>query len=212
MSIAHDQLIIGSELNGALMTPEEFDSAQDWDELYAYELINGVLIVRPPPDIGERGPNDLLGYLLRAYHEQHLKGSALDYTATEQTIRTKHNRRRADRVIWAGLGRIPDDGRDLPAIAIEFVSAGRRNRERDYQAKRQEYDEIGIAEYWIIDRFRRTMKVLRQTPDGPIELTLKEGETYATALLPGFEVPLARLFAESDMLEQARNEDVDEKD
>ena len=40
MSIVEEQLVIGPEHNGMLMLPEEFDSAEEWDELYDYELIN----------------------------------------------------------------------------------------------------------------------------------------------------------------------------
>lgn len=40
---------LGCLSNGMLMTPEEFDAATDFDELYSYELIHGVLIVSPPP-------------------------------------------------------------------------------------------------------------------------------------------------------------------
>ena len=48
-----------------LMTPEEFDAATDFDAVYSYELIHGVLIVDPPPGESGRDPNDELGNLLR---------------------------------------------------------------------------------------------------------------------------------------------------
>ena len=48
---------LGRHSNGMLMTPEEFDAATDFDELYSYELIHGVLIVSPPPGESERDPN-----------------------------------------------------------------------------------------------------------------------------------------------------------
>ena len=207
MSTVQDQLILGPEMAGTLMTPEEFDSAPDGDELYVYELIHGVLIVTPPPSEGERGPNDLLGHWLRTYREKHPQGAALDYTLTEHTLCTAENRRRADRVIWAGLGRVPNVRRELPAIVVEFVSPGRRNRQRDYHAKRDEYREAGIAEYWIIDRFRRQLTVFRQVAAAEPLSVVREGEIYTTPLLPGFELPLAQLFAESDRLEQAQQDD-----
>ena len=60
MGIIQDYLIIGPELAGTYMKSDEFDAAEDWDDGYRYELINGVLIVTPPPGEGECGPNDLL--------------------------------------------------------------------------------------------------------------------------------------------------------
>src|SRR5271157_5137061 len=91
---------LGRRSNGMLMMPEEFDTATDFDELYAYELIHGVLIVSPPPGESERDPNDELGHLLRAYQSAHQAGSALDKTLAEQYVHLSDSRRRADRVIW----------------------------------------------------------------------------------------------------------------
>jgi Uma2 family endonuclease len=36
-----------------LMTPEEFDAVTDYDERFAYELVNGVLVVTPIPSEAE---------------------------------------------------------------------------------------------------------------------------------------------------------------
>jgi Uma2 family endonuclease len=206
MSTAQENLVLGPELAGTFMTPEEFDAVADCDETYVYELIHGVLVVTPPPSEGERGPNELLGRLLWNYSEEHPQGAALDYTLAEHRVATRINRRRADRVIWVGLGRVPDVVEDLPAIIVEFVSAGRRSRHRDYEIKRQEYGEIGIPEYWIVDRFRRQMTVARWSPSGVTEIVVGENEIYTTPLLPGFELPLARLLAEADKLRRARRD------
>jgi hypothetical protein len=66
------------------------------------------------------------------------------------------------------------------------------------EEKRREYLALGVAEYWIIDRFQRTMTVYRNPPRAPAEQVLAENEVYRTDLLPGFELPLARLFATAD--------------
>src|SRR5262249_8869999 len=137
----------GPESAGILMTPQEFDRA-DFDENWVFELINGVLVVSPIPLESEVDPNEELGYLLRAYKEYHPQGSALDATLPERYVRAGPNRRRADRVIWCGLGRMPKRN-ETPTIAAEFVSAGKRDRERDYEVKRDEYMAIRIQEYWV---------------------------------------------------------------
>ena len=198
MSIVQAPSVIGSEHNGMLMTAGEFDSAEEWDDINVYELINGVLVVNPPPSIGERGPNELLGRLLWNYHDQHPQGSSLDYTVGEHLVSTPANRRRADRVIWTGLGRVPDVDRDLPSIVVEFVSAGRRSRVRDYEAKRNEYGDLGIIEYWIIDRFQRQMTVIRYSNSQQTAQVVEETGTYLSPLLPGFELAVGRLIAEAD--------------
>jgi Uma2 family endonuclease len=185
------------ESAGRLLTPEEFDAVADYDELYRYELIHGVLVVTPIPSEGQSDPNDELGHMLRTYR-QHPQGKSLDKTIPERYIRTRESRRLADRVIWAGLGRVPDPRVDVPTIAIEFVSAGRRNWQRDYVEKRAEYAEAGVVEYWIIDRFRRTMTVYCNLPGRPGEIVVQADGVYRTPLLPGFELPLARLLTEAD--------------
>lgn len=184
---------VGLESAGTLMTVEEFDALkqEDCDELYNYELIRGVLVVSPIPSEMEGDPNEELGYLLRTHQDQHPQGSALNATLAGRYIDSTENRRRADRVIWAGLGRMPRPREEVPTIAVEFVSAGKRNWTRDYVEKRREYLEAGIREYWLIDRFRKVMTVYRA--EGEIEI--REDQTYRTERLPGFELPLARLLA-----------------
>jgi Uma2 family endonuclease len=188
-------LVLGPALNGILMTPREFDAVEDCEEDYVYELINGVLIVVPPPAEGERDPNEELGYLLRLYREQHPSGTALDATLSEQRVITPRSRRRADRVIWVGLGRQPDPEQDMPSIVVEFVSKGKRNYQRDYLLKRRDYLKLGVVEYWLIDRFRRILTVYRK---GVPDLVVAEKDVYRTRLLPGFELPLARLLTAAD--------------
>jgi Uma2 family endonuclease len=198
-----EEAVLGLDAAGALMTPEEFDAIEEYDENYRYELVHGVLVVTPIPLAEETGPNELLGHWLLSYQQSHPQGKVLDHTLPQQYVRTRSGRRIADRLIWTGLGRLPNRRRDTPRIAVEFVSAGRRNRQRDYLDKRQEYAEVGVTEFWIIDRFRRTLTVFRNTPAGPEEQVFSEQETYTTPLLPGFELPLARLLEAADRWAQA---------
>jgi len=197
MSVAKTKSIrLSRRSNGMELTPEDFDAVTDWDPAYRYELIRGVVIVSPIPSEGEASSVDRLGYLLQRYQEDHPNGKSLDMTLPERYVYLHDgSRRRADRVIWAGLGRIPDPVVDPPTIAVEFVSKSRRDRKRDYEVKRAEYREAGVAEYWIVDRFRRTMTV--SYADGTDRI-VTESETYQTAKLPGFELPLHGLLAAAD--------------
>jgi Uma2 family endonuclease len=186
---------------GTLMTPEEFDAVTDYDERYSYELLEGVLVVSPIPSEAESDPNEELGVMLRNYRANHPRGSVIDLTLSERHVRTLKSRRRADRVIWIGLGRLPDTSRDIPTVVVEFVSKSRRDRTRDYEHKRQQYLDLGVSQYWVIDRFRRSMTVFRRDPAKTgVEdvLIVKETETFQTDLLPGFELALADLLAVAD--------------
>ncbi len=189
---------LGPRSAGLLMTPEEFDDARFIDH-YRYELIRGVLVVSPPPGNAEVDSNQYLGYLLVGHQEHHPQGSAIDVTLPEQTIPTAAQRRRCDRAIWTGLGRTPVPERDIPTIAIEFVSPEKRDRQRDYEEKRGEYLAIGVVEYWVIDRFQRKMTVYARSADGFSERAVREDETYETPLIPGFSLPISRLLAHADL-------------
>jgi Uma2 family endonuclease len=189
------KLVLGPELAGTLMTPAEFDAVTEWDKDFSYELIHGVLIVSPIPAGSEVGPNEELARLLLNYLYDHPQGKALDDTLGERYVRTQDSRRKADRVIWAGLGRRPSEKEDPTTIVVEFVSKAKRDRLRDYEEKRDEYLAIPVEEYWIIDRYRRIMTVCRRRGK---DLVVKDGETYRTKLLPGFQLDIARLFAVAD--------------
>ncbi len=193
---------LGPRDAGVPMSLDEFE-AGEFEEGYRYELIHGVLVVTPSPLEEERDANEELGYLLRVYRDSHPSGQALDLTLPEQNLRTIGQNRRADRVIWAGLGRRPRTRgpaarRDVPAIVVEFPSARPADTRRDYEERKIEYRDLGVKEYWIIDRFRRTMMVHCWRGEKWIRRTIPEREVYRTPLLPGFELPLAKLFEISD--------------
>ncbi len=192
------RVVLGPRSAGIRMMPQEFDAIRHWNRNFRYELINGVLVVSPPPLDAEVGPNETLGHWLLLYKERHPKGAVLDATLPERIVVTRKDRRRADRLIWAGLGRLPDTQKDVATIAIEFVSSGKRNWLRDYEEKRDEYMEIGIQQYWIINRFERTMTVYVKKGKSWQELVLTEKDVYRTPLLPGFELSVGKLLGVAD--------------
>ena len=192
-TVEMDVLQLGPHSNGMSLSPWEFDAAE-FEPGWRYELVNGVLIVNPPPSLKERDPNEELGRWLRNYQESHPQGDSLNFTVSEQTVHIGPHRRRVDRAIWAGLGRLPQED-ETPTIAVEFVSDGRRSRRRDHQIKRDEYRSAGVREYWIIDRFARLLTVHRFTRGKTTTKAVTERQIYTTPLLPGFELPLASLLA-----------------
>jgi Uma2 family endonuclease len=192
------RLRLGPRSAGLLLTPAEFDRAtgiKGW----RYELIKGVLVVSPTPSRKERHPNDRLGQWLWNYRDQHPQGSALDLTVPEEEIETRQgqDRRRVDRAIWAGLGRDPEEG-EVPTIVAEFVSAGKVNQERDYIVKRAEYREAGVRQYWVIDRFKRTLTCYDFGGEKDEVRVIPEGQTFESPLLPGFVLDLKKLLAFAD--------------
>ena len=83
-----------------------------------------------------------------------------------------------------------------PDLAVEVLSES--TRRTDEIRKRKLFEAFGVLEYWIVDPELETVKVYRRAGDRfdrPVELSTEDGDTLATPLLPGFDVPLAKLFA-----------------
>jgi Uma2 family endonuclease len=83
-----------------------------------------------------------------------------------------------------------------PYLAIEVLSPGKVNEDRDRETKLTLYSRRGVREYWIVDRFTRSVLVYRRTAAAELELaaTLTDRDTLTSPLLPGFAVPVERIF------------------
>ena len=85
---------------------------------------------------------------------------------------------------------------DQVELAVEVTSEGAKNRNRDLVTKRREYASAGILEYWIVDteQLKVTVLVLRGT--AYVETgVLGIDDTIRSTALPGFEFPVAKVFA-----------------
>lgn len=100
---------------------------------------------------------------------------------------SKENAARRSSRLWRGAD-----------LVVEVVSPTSSDRERDYQAKVAEYEAAGIPEYWIVDPQERRVTVLA-LQDGAYRehCVAGEGDEAASALLPGFTVPVSSVFARS---------------
>jgi Uma2 family endonuclease len=80
----------------------------------------------------------------------------------------------------------------FPEIVIEIVSPS--SRKRDYEQKPDEYLELGVKEYWIVDAHKRLMVVMRRTRGRWVERTIRPPAVYRTRLLPGLEFSCEAVF------------------
>ncbi len=87
------------------------------------------------------------------------------------------------------------EGVPMAALAIEVVSPGKPAHTRDHVTKREEYLRFGLREYWIVDRFARTVTVLVRQEDAWAERVFVDGEIVEGSVLPGFAVAVAELWA-----------------
>ncbi|HWB11731.1 MAG TPA: Uma2 family endonuclease [Pirellulales bacterium] len=84
--------------------------------------------------------------------------------------------------------------RVVPNIAIEILSTS--NTPKEMAEKRREYFEAGVDLVWEIDPQRRSATAYRSATD--FETLTEHDHLKGEAVLPGFELRLADVFAELD--------------
>jgi Uma2 family endonuclease len=138
-----------------------------------YELFNGELIEMPP----ESGINvEIATFLLIQFalllNYRRVRGHGLELEVRGEPrnrypdltiIREEHIQQLAKRNTIR-LSMLP------PLLVIEVVSPGELQRDRDFIAKRIQYQNCGIREYWIIDPETRTILVLELTDETYTEI------------------------------------------
>ena len=82
-----------------------------------------------------------------------------------------------------------------PLLVVEVVSPGELQRERDYIAKRQQYQACGIPEYWIVDPQMRTVLVLELKTGFYEEVgNFQETMVIHSPTFPAIHLTVAELF------------------
>jgi Uma2 family endonuclease len=177
---------------------DEYLAYDDGTE-HLYELFNGELIEVPP----ESGYNTsvafflsiqlaaLVGHLRVRLHglELEVRGEPKNRYPDLTVIQPEHIQLLAKRNTIR-LTMPP------PALVVEVVSPGELQWERDYVAKRSQYEDLGIPEYWIINPQDRTVLVLAQQGQGFVPVGTFAGEQrIASAQFADLTLTAAQLFA-----------------
>ncbi len=145
---------------------EEYLSYNDNNSEKLYELFNGELIEMPP----ESGFNVQIAnriFLIFALMigidrvrgqglELEVRGEPKNRYPDLTIIREEHIQQLSKRNTIR-LSMSP------PLLVVEVVSPGELQRERDYIAKKIQYQDCGIPEYWIVDPETQTILVLELT-------------------------------------------------
>lgn len=144
-----------------------------------YELFNGELIAVPP----ESGVNVEIATFLLIQFAALFGSSRVRGHGLELEVRGEPRNRYPD------LTLIREEHIPLlksrntirltmppPLLVIEVVSPGELQHSRDYIAKRSQYQDLGIPEYWIVDPQTETISVLTLQGDTYIESGTFQGE------------------------------------
>ena len=169
------------------------------DDGKRHELIDGVHYVSPSPNIRHQrilgNLHLLIGNWLEAHPIGHVFVAPLDvvlsdHDVVEPDVLYLSNERAAETMT-------PDNIRGVPELIVEIASKG--TRRRDETIKRRLYERVGVAEYWVVDPAIDVVRVYPRENGGPwrpIELSREGSDMLTTPLLPGLQLPLARIFRE----------------
>lgn len=162
-----------------------------------HELIDGEHYVTPAPSIRHQSIVAALTHWLRAHVLE--AGLGLVLPAPVDVVLSEHD------VVEPDLVFVSEERRDrvtepniqgAPDLVVEVLSDS--TRRRDEITKRHLYELYGVREYWLIDPELETVKVWRAGERGfepRTELSLERGDVLTTRVVPGFELPLSRLFS-----------------
>jgi Uma2 family endonuclease len=164
-----------------------------------YELFNGELIPVPP----ESGENvEIAGALFLAFvailGRKRVRGHGL-----ELEVRGEPKNRYPDLTVLREEHIALLKPRNTirltmppPLLVVEIVSPGAIQRERDYIAKRSQYQDLGIDEYWIVDPQNKSATVLAMTTTGYEEIGVFAGAAaIESPLFPTLLLRVDEIFA-----------------
>ncbi len=145
-----------------------------------YELFNGELI-EVPPESGKNVQiaNRLFLTFALLLGTDRVRGHGLELEVNGEPrnrypdltiLREEHIKQLSNRNTIR-LSMLP------PLLAVEVVSPGELQRDRDYVAKRLQYQDCGIPEYWIIDPDAQTVLILGLSAGSYEEIGIFSGES-----------------------------------
>ena len=167
------------------------------DDGQRHELIDGEHFVTPSPNRSHQTIAGNIFALLWTHTEAHGGGQPFvapfdvvfsNFDVVEPDVLFVSDERAA-RIMTA------KNVQGAPDLVAEVGSPG--TRRRDEKLKHQLYERFGVSEYWVVDPELESIKVYRPLEGRYVrthELTLEHGDVLTTPLLPGLELPLARIF------------------
>jgi Uma2 family endonuclease len=162
-----------------------------------YEVIHGVLYVTPAPNFKHQF---VIMSLAASFHRFLAEGElGVVLTAPFDILLPMGiaSPVEPDLMVFRA-GNVPDweakNFAGVPDLVVEVLSPSTRSRDR--RIKLRAYEEAGVPEYWLVDPALRSIVVYgREAGSGFVERCRGAvGERVTSAVLPGFELEVARLF------------------
>ena len=169
------------------------------DDGKRHEIIDGEHYVTPTPTIRHQEISGRLYLLIGNWLREHPVGRIFfaplavicsNVDVVEPDLLYVSNERSAELLGGTHVTGAPD-------LVIEIASP--RTRKRDETIKRRLYARFPVQEYWVVDPAIEVIRVYRRAGDvfaRAQELSREAGDVLSTPLLPGLDIPLARVFAD----------------
>ena len=167
------------------------------DDGRRHEILNGEHVMSPAPRTKHQRIVSRLDRSLGGFVDDHGLGEV--FVAPFDVLLSDHDIVQPDVVFVsdARLGIVDEDNcKGAPDLVVEVLSSS--TRRRDLREKRRVYERAGVAEYWVVDPAIDAVQTFRPDADGryerAAELSAEADDALASPLVPGWRLPLTRLF------------------
>ena len=162
-----------------------------------HELIDGEHYVTPAPKWKHQTVSGNLHGMIWSYLQQHPIGRVL--SAPFDVIFSRFDVVEPD-LLYLSRERMAEIEtspwvKGAPNLVVEIGSES--TRKRDQTIKLRLYERFGASEYWVVDPESDAIVVHRRVGDHferAAQLSRQRGDTLITPLLPGLDLPLAKIF------------------
>lgn len=174
-----------------ILTFEQFLNFNDGNELNEYELVDGRLLIMPEPSELHEEILEFLSFMFElTYRRRKLKYSV----RKRNSLFVEETKARRPDIAVIERPKVFNDNqpiqgiRTIPFMIVEIASG---NWSTDLVDKQEEYQALGVPEYWIVD-YRGQIPAkycLRGKGKKVIVLTLDNGEYQRSEYLVGETIP-----------------------
>ena len=163
-----------------------------------YELVDGILIEMPPASFLH---SDIIDFIADCFKAIVTKDKLdIKIKTGDVGVRTGMNSSRIpdisviDGQVWQSYRRdksaVIEDGL---LLAVEVVSPGAEQIERDYTEKAIEYQQTGIPEYWIVDPIEQKITVLVLDQGSYTKTVFTKSDAIASSSFPQLKVTVTEI-------------------
>jgi len=209
MALEENQITEPEELSqdGRYVTEEEY-----WEKYYEryefnYEWNNGILEEKPVSDYHNYQMYKWLRSILERYLSVHSVGKMVEQDFGFRIALPHHVSIRKPDLAVVTSGNLSDLHKydrsfsGIYDLCIELLSdATRKGIERDTVDKKNEYERIGVKEYYILDAEDNYMAFYRLNQDGIlVPIKLIDNDIVSSEVLQGFQFRVSDLFRQPEI-------------